>query len=179
MKYITALFVLAALSVQAQQQANVPAPVLHDGTPIRLRLGRTISSADAHRDDSVDFEVLEDVKVNGVTVVPREGMAIGTVTEAQPKRRMGRGGKLDVNIDYVRLVNGDKVALRAVQGGNGGGHTGAMVGGMVAVSLVCWPAAPFFLFMHGKDITIPKGTAITAYINGEIPLDLSKMGGAH
>src|SRR5207302_4199000 len=34
-----------------------------------------------------------------------------------------------------------------------------------------FPAAPLFLFMHGKDITIPKGTEITAYINGDIPLD--------
>jgi hypothetical protein len=25
--------------------------------------------------------------------------------------------------------------------------------------------------MHGKDTTIPKGTEITAYINGDIPLD--------
>jgi hypothetical protein len=25
--------------------------------------------------------------------------------------------------------------------------------------------------MKGKDITIPKGTEITAYINGDIPLD--------
>jgi hypothetical protein len=32
-------------------------------------------------------------------------------------------------------------------------------------------SAPFFLFMHGKDITIPKGTEITAYTDGEIKLD--------
>jgi hypothetical protein len=37
------------------------------------------------------------------------------------------------------------------------------------------PAAPFFLFMHGKDITIPKGTEITAYTNGEIQLDPVKF----
>jgi hypothetical protein len=29
--------------------------------------------------------------------------------------------------------------------------------------------------MHGKDITIPKGTEITAYINGDIPLDPTKF----
>jgi hypothetical protein len=36
---------------------------------------------------------------------------------------MARGGKLDVTIDYVRLVNGDKVALRGVRETSGGGHT--------------------------------------------------------
>lgn len=88
---------------------------------------------------------------------------------------MARGGKLNVNSDYVRLVNGDKVALRAVKETRGGGHTGAMTGGMVATAIVFFPAAPFFLFMHGKDTTIPKGTEITAYVNGEIKLERDKL----
>jgi hypothetical protein len=90
---------------------------------------------------------------------------------------MGRGGKLDMNIDYVRLADGGKAALRAVKEVKGGGHTGAMTAGIVATSLIVWPAAPFFLFMHGKDITIPKGTEITAYINGDTPLDAAKFQG--
>ena len=88
---------------------------------------------------------------------------------------MARGGKLDINIDYVKLVSGEKAALRAVQDVKGGGHTGGMVGGMVATSLVFFPAAPFFLFMHGKDITIPKGTEVTAYVNGDMKLDVAKF----
>jgi hypothetical protein len=149
--------------------------ILHDGTPVRLRLSRNLSSADSKTGDTVDFEVLEDVTVDGTTVVTRGESAIGTVTRAEPKRRMARGGKLDLTIDYVRLVNGDKVALRAVKETSGGGHTGAMTGAMVATALVVWPAAPFFLFMHGKDTTIPKGTEITAYVNGEIKLDSAKL----
>jgi hypothetical protein len=149
--------------------------VLQDGTPLRLRTGRTISSGDAHVGDTLDFEVLEAVSVDGVLVVPKGGIAFATVTEAQAKRRMARGGKLDINIDSVRLVTGEKAALRAVKDGNGGGHTGAMVGGMVATSLVFFPAAPFFLFMHGKDITIPKGTELTAYVSGDMKLDRAKF----
>jgi hypothetical protein len=149
--------------------------VLQDGTPIKLRIGRTISSADAHTGDSVDFEVLEEVKVGDLVVVPKGGTAIATVTEAQPKRRMGRGGKLNVNIDYVRMVDGDKVALRAVKETKGGGHTGAMTGAMVATGIVFFPAAPLFLFMHGKDITVPKGTEITAYVNGDVKINPAKL----
>jgi hypothetical protein len=88
---------------------------------------------------------------------------------------MARGGKLDINIDYVRLTDDEKAALRAVSEVKGGGHTGAMTGGIVATSLVFFPAAPFFLFMHGKDISIPKGTEITAYVNGDMKLDLAKF----
>ena len=125
--------------------------------------------------DTIDFEVLEDVSVNGTLVIPKGGLAFATVTEAQAKRRMARGGKLDINIDYVKLVSSEKAALRAVKDVSGGGHTGAMVGGMVATSLVFFPAAPFFLFMHGKDITIPKGTELTAYVNGDMKLDIAKF----
>ena len=144
---------------------------LEDGTPVRMRLTRNLSSADATTGDRVDFEVLDDVKIKDVVVIPRGGTALGTVTEAQHKRRMARGGKLNVNIDDVRLADGERVPLRAVKEVSGGGHTGGMVGGMVVTGIVFFPAAPFFLFMHGKDITIPKGTEITAYINGDTPLE--------
>lgn len=145
---------------------------LEDGTPIKLRLTRNLSSADATAGDRVDFEVLEDIKVKDVIVVPRGGLALATVTEVQHKRRMARGGKLDVNIDDVCLIDGEKAPLRAVKEAKGGGHTGAMTGAMIGTAIVFFPAAPLFLFMHGKDITIPKGTEITAYVNGDIPLDL-------
>ncbi|MGH9763784.1 MAG: hypothetical protein ACREDR_30030 [Blastocatellia bacterium] len=151
-----------AQSEQTAPPAQTPKPAigfgLEDGTPIKLRISRNLSSADAQVGETVDFEVLEDTKVGDVIVVPRGGIAWGTVTEAQPKRRLGRAGKLNVNIDSVRLTDGEKAALRAVKEVKGGGHTGAMTGAMVATSIVFFPAAPLFLFMHGKDITIPKGT---------------------
>lgn len=165
-------------SVQKTDLTTLKQPLafgLEDGTPIKLRLTRNLSSADATTGDRVDFEVLEDIKVKDVIVVPRGGLALATVTEAQHKRRMARGGKLDVNIDDVRLADGEKAPLRAVKEAKGGGHTGAMTGAIVATAIVFFPAAPLFLFMHGKDITIPKGTEITAYINGDIPLDPARF----
>lgn len=149
--------------------------VLEDATPVKLRINRTISSEDAKVGDTVDFEVLQDISVNGILVIPKGGLAYATVTEAQAKRRMGRGGKLDINIDYVKLVDGDKAALRAVKNVQGGSHTVGMTAGIVATSLVFFPAAPFFLFMHGKDITIPKGTELTAYVSGDMKLDMAKF----
>src|SRR5207253_6863083 len=107
--------------------------------------------------------------------IPKGGIAFATVTKAQSKRRMARGGKLNVNIDSVRLITHEKAALRAVKEVKGGGHTGVMTGGIVATSIVFFPAAPFFLFMHGKDISIPKGTEITAYVSGDLKLDIAKF----
>ena len=148
---------------------------LSEDTPVKMRLTRTMSSQDAKTNEKVDFEVLDDVKIGDVVVVKQGAMAIATVIEAQPKRRMGRAGKLNMNIDYVQLADGEKVPLRAVKGGSGGNHTGAMTGAIVATSILFFPAAPFFLFMHGKDITIPKGTEITAYVAADTPLDPAKF----
>jgi hypothetical protein len=163
--------------------AQSPAPAtkapltfgLVEDTPIRIKLARTMSSKDARVDDRVDFEVLEDVKVGDTIVIERGAMAIATVTEAHPKRRMGRAGKLHMNVDYVRVASGEKVPLRAVKGGSGGNHIAVMTGAMVATGIVFFPAAPLFLFMHGKDITIPKGTEITAYVAVDTPLDPAKF----
>lgn len=187
MKKLSAFFFVACLAVQpilyvslspisgSAQTTQPTSPTmafgLLDGTPVKLKIGRTMSSADAKTGESVDFEVLEEVKIGDVIVVARGGTAIGTVTKAKRKGRMAKGGKLDINIDYVRLIDGEKVALRAVKEMKGGGHTGAMTGAIVATSIIFFPAAPFFLFMHGKDITIPKGTEITAYTNADVPLD--------
>ena len=167
-----------AATPQASPQPALSTLKLENGTPIKLRLQETISSADAQVDQRVDFDVLEEIKLGDLFVIPKGSTAWGTVTEAQPKRRMARGGKLNVNIDAVRLADGEKAALRGVKDVKGGGHTGAMTGGIVATSIVFFPAAPFFLFMHGKDVTIPKGTEITVYVNGDMVIDPSKFAGA-
>lgn len=153
-----------------------PAPnTLLDGTAIKLRLAETISSATAKTGQQVPFEVTEDVLVQGVVVLPKGSQAVATVTDAATKKSMGRGGKLNVNVDSARLIDGEKVQLRAVQDNKGGGHVGAMTGAMVATAIVFFPAAPLFLFIHGKDITIPKGTEVTAFVEGDMRLDMAKF----
>lgn len=163
----------------ATQPVPAPKPMatfgLSEDTPIRLRLNRTISSGTEKLNDKVDFTVLEEVRVGQILVVPQGATAIGTVTEAKPKGRLGRSGKLNVNIDYVQLPTGDKVTLRSVKGGKGGSRTGVMTGAMVATGIIFFPAAPLFLFMKGKNITIPKGTEITAYVAADTPLEQAKF----
>lgn len=168
---------LAQMTVDGQRAQGGGQLVLQDGTTVKLRLSQTISSADAKTGQEVPFEVMEDIQVNGITVLAKGSTAIGVVTDAQEKRNMGRAGKLDMSISYARMADGSKVALRAVKESKGGSHTGAMTGAMVATSLIIWPAAPFFLFMKGKDISIPQGTEITAFVDGDNHLDPAKFGG--
>src|ERR1700733_15313183 len=166
-----------ASSATATTPAGPPQPhTLFDGTPVKLRLSQTISSANAKVGQEIPFEVVEEIKVDDVAVLPKGTVAIGTVTECNPKKSMGRAGKLNLNISYARLADQEKVALRATQDNKGGGHVGAMTGAMVATAIVFFPAAPLFLFIKGKDITIPQGTEITAFIEGDMHLNMANFG---
>jgi hypothetical protein len=155
--------------------APPPPNTLLDGTAVKLRLAENLSSATAKAGQSVPFEVLEEVDVQGVPVIAKGAQAMATVTVAETKKSMGRPGKLDVNIDSVRLIDNEKAALSATQNAKGGGHTGAMTAGIVGTAIVFFPAAPLLLFIHGKDITIPKGTEITAFVAGDMKLDMAKF----
>jgi hypothetical protein len=137
---------------------NAPASaqflILLDSTPIRMKLCKSLSSSDAQVGDEVDLEVTEDVIVDGFLVIAKGANAVGVVNEAEPKKALGRGGKLGVLVRSVRLTNNQEAVLRS--GGEGKGSSSAA--GMVIPVL------------HGKDITFPKGTDFTAYVNGDTRL---------
>ena len=99
--------------------ARVPAKTqkydhaLQDGTPVKLQLTRALSSADAKAGQEISFEVVDDLDVDGVTVLHRGSSAVGVVTEASRQRKvMGRAGKLNFTITSVQLADDEKVALR-------------------------------------------------------------------
>lgn len=51
---------------------------------------------------------MEDVQVDGITVLKKGSTAMGVVTEAEPRRSMGRAGKLNMTISYARLTDNEK-----------------------------------------------------------------------
>src|SRR4051812_39546055 len=69
-------------SAASSSTAQVTSHTLLDGTPIKLRLSQTISSADAKVGQEIPFEVVEDVKVEDTVVLPKGATAIAVVTEA-------------------------------------------------------------------------------------------------
>jgi hypothetical protein len=139
-----------------------------------VRLNRNLSSADAKVGEPVDFDVVGDILVNGAVIIQRGSRALATVTEAKPKGLMGKSGKLEVNIDHARSILGEKIALRAVKAVKEaqGGDSHDMNLGTIATSIV---TAPLFLFMKGDDITIPKGTEVSAYVHGDVRLDEARI----
>jgi hypothetical protein len=165
----------AAAKQPEPSQLKADDHTLQDGTPVKLQLSRALSSADAKAGQEISFEVVDDIDIDGITVLHRGASAIGVVTEAETKKRMGRAGKLNFNIAYVPLADNEKAALRAVNNSKGDSHVAGMTSLMVSMPMV---AAPFLLLMKGGDSSIPKGTEITAFIDGDMHLDLVKFGAA-
>ncbi len=149
------------------------ASILQDGTPMKLRLLNKLDSHTAKNGDEILFDVVNDVVVGGVTVLRRGSPATGVVTQAEASKNMGRAGKLSFTINDVKLRNGDKVPVRAFNRTSGENRTGEMIGMMIELPIA---AAPFFLLIHGTNTTFPRGTQITAFVNGDLRLDLASFG---
>ena len=131
-----------------------PSPLemtLHNGTVIHLKLGKTISSATAHVGDIVDLRVTEEVIVDGLSVIPAGSTAIGLVSEAEPKKRMGHGGKLAFSVNFVRLKDDEKAAVRSFQESTGSNNS----------------ALPL---ASGKEVVFTQGMEFTAYVDGDMQL---------
>ena len=127
---------------------------LRNGTPIHIKLGKTISSATAHVGDVVELRVVEEVKVDGISVIPAGAAATALVTEAEPKKRMGHGGKLAFSVNFVRLKDEEKAAVRSFQESTGANNS---AGAILPLS-------------SGKDVVFTQGTEFTAYVDGDMQL---------
>ena len=139
---------------------------LADGTPVRLKFARKVVSSQVLAGEKVPLEVVERVLVGKLIAIPQHAPADATVTMAQAKRSVGRGGNLELKIESVRLADGEIVPVRAVKDVNGEGR---QVVAIIA-NMTIWPFA-----VKGKNATIPPGTEITAYIADDFPLDPSKF----
>lgn len=148
---------------------------LEDGTKVPLLLGRELVSSKEVTGNRVDFEVAEEIRVENLVVIPKGSRAFGTIVEAQGRRHLGRAGKLNVKIEEVRLADGERVRLRAIEQTSGQGRQGVMTVGIVATGVLFFPVAPLFLFMRGKDVVIAQGAPVTAYVEGNNELERAKF----
>ena len=141
---------LQVLNVYAALPANIRIP---DSTPIQLTMMDRLNSSTSELDDPVHFEVAEDVKVEGIVVIPRGSMAIGHVLEVQHRQRMGKAGRLVFSVDFVKAPDGSNISVREQAASKGRSKRSGLT-------------TPMRVLAKGKDLEIPQGTHILAYVNG-------------
>jgi len=149
--------------------------LLKEGNEVPLKFVNAISSKTANEGDPVEFVLDEDLKVGDSVVVAKGAHALATVTTAKKAGMMGRPGDLAVQIQYL-VVGSNGVHIRGTKGREGDSRTGAAV----ALTVLFGPIG---LIKHGKNVEIPAGTPLTAYVDQDIwlaPLqDSSKSGSAN
>lgn len=159
-RLVAAFPMIAGLSLA---QITIPS-----GTKVTCRLEQSLSSATAQEGQAVNLSVTEDVRVNDVVVIRQGATVYGAVTMASEKRRMGRSGKLDFSIEKVRAADGEFIPLRYTPFKKSGEGKGVTTGVLTAgAAVVFWPAAPLFLLMKGKDVTINKGITIDVFTDAD------------
>jgi hypothetical protein len=148
---------------------------LERGTPVKLHLAQTISSARAHVSDRLEFVVDEDVEIAGITVINAGAKAEGSVVRVNGKRPLGIGGNLIIRLDAVELTTGQSAQLNARKQFKGRSHTLRMAVGMAITAVIYLPAAPLLLLTPGRDSTVLKGTEVTAYTKSDLALDAEHL----
>ena len=172
------LLIFAVLPCESFAQALLPSSsqlIIADGTPVKLQLEQTISSAHARKGDRLDFVVTKDVTLGGYTVIRAGTIASGSILKVHHRRLLGLGGSVIIKLDSVELVTGERARLHAHRRFKGVSHTKLMAEGMLIVGLIYLPAVPVFLLSHGVDCTVLKSTEMTAYIDGDSAVQTANL----
>lgn len=157
----------AAQDAAPPPAAAAPAPaagnlVLQEGSDVDLKFDQGLSSKTAAEGDPVVLVLADDLKVGDVVVARAGCKAYGEVTHAKRAGMMGKGGELNMRLDYLK-VGDKKVMLRGSKGREGDDKTGTAV----ALTVLFGPIG---LIKHGKEIDIKPGTPLKAYVADDVTL---------
>jgi hypothetical protein len=166
----------AQAGTAATAEEHAATSILRDGTPVKLELLHKLDSKTAKNGDEIQFAVVNDVVVGGVTVLRRGSPVTGIVTQGEASKGFGRPGKLNFTVNDIGLGNGDKVPVRAFNRRGEDVSKGQIAGATaVAYAVGGVPLVLVFALSHGPDPTFPRGTEVTAFVNGDLTLNLSSF----
>jgi hypothetical protein len=155
-------------------QSQTAAPdtaTLRDGTPVRLRFTKTVSSADAQPGQRVELQVTQNVMLMDRVIIAKGAAASATVTLAEPHKGHGHDGQLSLHIDDVKLADGEGALVRA----NSSSTQAATLGLVAATDAVNVNESAMMQRLHGRDVAFLRGTEVTAYINGDTMIGLARF----
>jgi len=140
--------------------------ILKEGTDVKLKFAQALSSKTAADDDPVNLVLDEDLKVGDVTVAKAGAKAVGTVTNAKKAGMMGKGGELNLRLEYL-VVGDSRMRLRGTRGKEGEGK----VGTAVALTVLFGPIG---LIKHGKNVEVKEGTPLAAFVDQDFAVPATK-----
>ena len=103
-----------AVGSTAESQSSLTGrSVVPAGTEISIRLQETLSSQRNERDDPFRAEVLKNVEVNSVTIVPAGSQIYGTITHVKRAGRIRGRSEMNLRFDDLELPSGIRFPVEA------------------------------------------------------------------
>jgi hypothetical protein len=155
-RFATGAALLCATLVSGLAHAGEPFKLV-EGTDVSLQFAEKLSSATATEGQRFNLVLEDDLRVNGIVVVPHGAKAVGTVMNSHKRGFMGKAGELNIQINYL-LVGEQRIPLRASSGREGDSKVGATV----ALTVLFGPLG---LLKRGKNVEIMPGTVIAAFVD--------------
>lgn len=168
---------LKPMTVYASKKGNKL--TLEQDSGVQLRLDQFVSSQLNHNGDRIRFMVDKAIVARGYVVIPRGARAYGVVTEVQPAKGWGRGGKLVLDFTHVEAYDGTKVPLMTTMRDSRGqdfAKTGAYAAGLM-MAPVTLLVAPVGGGVKGKKIELAEGTIFNAFVKEDVSWKLTRKAG--
>lgn len=154
MKKVLMLCLVLAVFANAFAQKQV---VIKGGSMIPLQSSEQIRAADVTEGQTVDSNVIQDVNVDGVCVVPRGTIVKGKVVEAKKSTVAGTKGRLVITINSLFLPNGEPLYFTNTDVRIYGKNRTPLA---VVLALLCWPC----IFIPGSAAVMPAGYEVLATV---------------
>lgn len=175
---------VAAAPAPAETPAAMPAVVempmaapmsaealLPANSEVLLTMNEAVSSKSHRLGEKFSLTVAQDVRVDGMTVIPRGTRAVAQITRRTGKGGFGKSGKMDFTFRYLDH-NGLQIPIEGRHHQAGEGRTGATVGAMVAAGLVGG------MLVKGKNAKVEEGREFTVRTVDAIPVTMADNGAA-
>lgn len=146
-------------------QADAAIVTIIPGTPLKVHVVGSLSSASASVGQTFGIVVAEPMTVQGLVVVSPGATGQGHVVAVTPAGKNGKGGSLSVALDWITAVDGQQLPLAATpQSTAGANKTGTANSATVVATLVFGPVGLFaHNFVKGKDVVVKPDFVFPAY----------------
>src|SRR5579872_167843 len=160
----------ASSSEPQPAQTDMPGILVPGGTIVKVSLSEPLSSATAKEGDQVAIQVVKEVDVNGLCVIPKGSPGHATVETVETAGSNGHGGQLGLVMDWVYSEDGGKVKLSP---SNHASENGQQKGAASTATILSYVLlGPLGLFAHnfvrGRDATIDTKKVFQVFVDRDV-----------
>ena len=162
-KLLSLLLFSLFLSMNTFTYALAVGATLPNNTPVEIQAVNNYNPDNLSAGDNITFTTVNNITLNGKTVIAKGSTVNATVKSTQKRKRIGKSAEITVGDFYTVSTKGTKVPLTGAISKKGKSRTGLSI----ALSILVFP---LFLLMKGKNTSIGQGEQVTVYTANPISL---------